>query len=61
MKTPLGNRFVVCEVITINVLRVPILGPLEERPGVVYRASVYTVRGEGSTIPGPAVDGNGVD
>jgi len=46
MKIGLSKNFVVREVIAVNVLRVPILGPLEERPGVVHRASVYTVHGE---------------
>jgi len=61
MKTGLGSDFVVREVVTVNVLRVPILRPLEERPGVVYHASVYTIHGEGPTIPSLFINGNGVD
>lgn len=61
MKTGFGKDLVVREIFAINLLRAPILGPLEERPRVVYHESVYRTHEEDSAVPGLAVDRNGVD
>ena len=60
MKTWFCKNLTIGEVFAVNLLRVPILGPLEERPGVVYHESVYGAHGENSTVPGLAVNRNGV-
>jgi len=56
-----GGDLGVEEIIAVGLLRVLSLGPLEERPGVLHRESIYITHGENPTVPSLAVDWNGVD
>jgi len=49
------------KIIAVNFLRVSILGPLEERPGMLYQGSVYAVHEKGSAMPDLAVDWDRLD
>jgi len=61
MVSGFGSDLGIREIIAISLLRVLSLGPLEERPGVLYRESIDAAHIEDSTIPSLAVDLNGVD
>ena len=56
-----GGDLGIRKIIAVSFLRVLTLGPLEERPGVLYRESIDTTHVEDSAVPSLAVDRNGMD